>query len=286
MSTILVTGRNGFIANALVTALKKDHRIISVVRSRKAHIDYSGEDVIDKDLLSLGPADLKDRQIDLVIHAAAMIQGFPDIVEEENVQTSENVFSLAAELNVPVIFFSSANALFADRLGGYARSKKRGEVRLREIELRHLILRVPFVIGKDSPTVQAIRRFGVKSPFFPLFGPERGKTHVVALSSIVDFLLRRIAQKDFSGETVNLISRRLYIYPEIVENILGKRVAFVTFPYGVCIGACRLFEKLRLPFPVNSEQVQSFNIDKVIQGDTDGKTLYVDEDHAKLFHYA
>ena len=50
MSTILVTGRNGFIGQELTPVLRKEHRIISIVRQAKEHMDYSGEELIVNDI--------------------------------------------------------------------------------------------------------------------------------------------------------------------------------------------------------------------------------------------
>ena len=283
MGTILVTGRNGFIANELVQALKRDHKIISLVRSRKPHLDYSQEELIIADLLYLSAEQFKHYKIDLIIHAAAMIQGVPSMLEENNIQSSKNVFKIAEFYNIPVIFFSSINVLFVDYLGSYARSKKNCEEMLQRSKLKYLIIRVPFVLGKNSPTVKTIKDFYIKFSFFPLFGPQRGKTHLISISTVVDFIVDKIKQKNFSQEIVNLIGRQFYIYPEVIENVLKRKVRFVTMPYVISLKLCQLFEFLRLPFPIYSEQVKSLNLDKVIDGDFNGRAIFVDDDKKILF---
>lgn len=283
MSTILVTGRNGFIANAIVEAFKRDHKIISLVRSRKTHLNYDNEEIFIADLLSLPGEQLGAYGIDLIIHAAAMIQGHPDSIERENIRTAQNVFQIAERLGVPVIFLSSTNALFAEQLGGYARSKRTAEEMLKASRLKYLILRVPFVLDEDSSTVKTIKSFAAKYPILPLLGPQRGMTHVISLYTIIDFLKERIVRSAFAPESINLLSRQTYTYPQIIENILKRKVRFAVVPYRLSLAICQLMETLKLPFPVTSEQVKSFNMDKIITGDQQGRTIFIDEDLKALF---
>jgi len=278
MNTILVTGRNGFIANELVQVLKKNHKIISIIRSRKPHVDYSQEELVISDLQSLMLEQLRHVSIDVIIHAAAMINGVPKILERHNIETSKRIFDIARQLKAPVVFFSSTNAVFSEVLGAYARSKRACEEKLQNSGLKYLILRIPFVVGANAPTIKAIKNFYKKFSFLPLFGPQRGETHIVNIAAIINFVVEKIRQGHFAQETVNLIGRKAYIYPEIIEHVLNRKVLFFILPYSLSLKACQFFELLGLPFPISSEHVKSLNLDKILAGDREGKTIFVGDE--------
>ncbi|OGX38679.1 MAG: hypothetical protein A3D87_03345 [Omnitrophica WOR_2 bacterium RIFCSPHIGHO2_02_FULL_50_17] len=287
MSTVLVTGRNGFIGRELVRHLKKTHKVISVVRHRAKDLDYNNEELIQKDLRAVNLEDIKGRRIDIIAHLAAHIRGSSLGIEQNNIRSSENIFNIAESLNVPVLYVSSVNVLFENALGGYARSKKICEESLKKRRLHYLIIRVPLVIGGGSPSVRRIRTFYGRFSFFPLLGPQQGKVQPVAISSLVEILLSKLNSGDFRDETINVVGVKKYSYRAIIENLLREKrpVRFLKVPLPIALWLGRLGTVFKLSGCVSPEEIKSINMDKIIEkfDPLIGQTVFIENDEETLF---
>lgn len=282
MKTILVTGRNGFVARALVERLKDKYRVISLVRKLKDNIDYSNEEVVVIDNRMVQDTDVKKYNIELIIHLAASIRGRRKELLENNIQASKAIFKIAESLNIPVIYLSSTNVLFSDCLGAYAFSKKECEKLLVESKLNYLILRAPLIIGKDSPSIKTVRGFYQKFMFFPLFGAGGGKVQPIHISSIIDKILDKVGEGINSRQVLNLVGNHIYSYRDIITHLLGqnKKTHFIKIPFLLSKFVIGIFEKANIPFFVSSEELKSINMDKIVKNDIpDNNIEYVNNDN-------
>ena len=65
----------------------------------------------------------------------------------------------------------------------------------------------------------------------------------------------------------------------------NAQVRFVKIPFGLALNASRLLEKLHLPTPVSSEEIQSVNLDKAIDAGFEyGEVLKLDNAAEILFN--
>jgi len=239
MNNILLTGRNGFIGQELVARLKGKYEIVSVIRNIKEGIDYQGEQLILSDLCKIKIEDVEKYPVDLIVHLAAQVRGKSKSIADNNIQSSRNLFHIAQELRVPVLFLSSANIFFTEELGGYARSKKICEDLLCKIKQNYLIVRIPLVLGEKSLLTRTVRKFYEGFSFFPLFGPQEGRTQPVPASTLVEFLLSRIEKKEYSNEILTVVGKQAYTYKEIIKNVINpdQPVRFIKFPYMLSLSA-------------------------------------------------
>lgn len=285
MSTILVTGRNGFIGQELTPVLKKEHRIISIVRQAKEHMDYSGEELIVNDIRNVGTEDVRRHHIHVIVHLAAKIRGKTKAIEENNITSSKAIFNIAESLKIPVVFLSSTNVLFQDVLGRYTRSKRICEDLLKRLSVNYLIIRVPLVIGENSLSMQSIRKFYEKFRFFPLFGRQEGKVQPIHVSSFNKVLLAKINEATFLNETLTIVGKEVYTYHEIIEKVINPKncIHFLKIPFLLSILATRFFEMINIPFFVSSEEIKSVNMNKDLEPDGHNNIYFVDNDKKILF---
>jgi len=285
MSSVLVTGRNGFVGQELTRRLKETHKVVSIIRRKQDGVDYQGEEVILRDLKEIKAEDIRKFQIDLIIHLAAQLRGRKQDIEENNIRGAQRLFELAETLKVPVIFLSSTNVLFADALGSYARSKRSGEEYLKKKTIPYLILRVPLVIGRNSNSMRVIRSFYQKFAFFPLFGRQDGKIQPIAVASLVDVLLSKINSTISGQTTLNIVGWQSYTYRQIIEQIIDgkKKISFLTIPFHLSLWGTRLFEFLRLPLFISSEEIISVNMHKNVEPTRHGPTIFLDNQSELLF---
>ena len=283
MKTVLLTGRNGFIGSRLAAELKERHRVVSVIRHKKADIDYSGEEIIFSSVSGLNAEEITAQAVDLVVHLAAMVRGEAGSIEQNNIESSRHLFQMCESLKVPVLFLSSANAIYFNQLGSYAYSKKVCEDILRTSRLSFLIVRVPWVIGPKSPLVLSAQRFYRRLGFFPLLGPSLGQIQPVPIASFVQTICDMINSAQFPGSTVHIIGKTTYQYREILEKVLdSSKTRFLLMPYKFSLGLAVLFEKIRVPFFVSSEEIKSVNMDKRVD-ETYGDRVILENNEELLF---
>ena len=285
MATILVTGRNGFVGQELTRRLKGTHKVVAIIRQMRPGIDYGGEELIICDLKKVKAEDIKKHRVDLIVHLAAQIRGRARDIERNNIQSAGALFDAAGRLKTPVILLSSTNALYESALGSYARSKRIAENFLKVKNIPYLILRVPLVIGRNSFSMRAIRSFYRKFAFFPLFGRQEGKIQPIAVASLVDVLLSKINSTISGRETLNVVGWQSYTYRQIIEKIIGgkKKALFLTIPFQLSLMVARLFEYLRLPFFISSEEIISVNMDQNVEPNRHGPTIFFDNSQEILF---
>lgn len=285
ISAILVTGRNGFIGQELVKILKKEHKIVSIIRQAKENIDYTGEELIVSDIQKVKTEDIEKFQVNLILHLAAKIRGKARAIKKNNIRSSKNIFHIAKSLKIPVVFLSSTNVLFQNMLGSYAHSKKICEELLIETNLDYLIVRVPLVIGKNSSSMQSIKNFYEKYSFFPLFGRSDGKVQPVHISSLNKILLSKINEGTFSNEILNVVGKETYTYRQIIEKVINSknRVHFLNVPFSLSLLVARFIEKINAPFFVSSEEIISVNMDKNITYAEHSQILFLDNNNELLF---
>ncbi|MDD5109284.1 MAG: NAD(P)-dependent oxidoreductase [Candidatus Omnitrophica bacterium] len=284
MKTILITGRNGFIGQALVEELKKTEKVVSLIRRKKEGIDYSNEELIFADLARLEDIDIKKYNITLIVHLAAVIRGNPDSLLENNVKSAEFIFKIAQNLNIPVVYLSTTNVFFCNYLGAYAISKKMGEEELKKKGISYLILRVPLVISKDSPYILAAKGFYKKFNFIPLFGQQKGALQPIHVSSLVNKILILVEKGIPAKESINIVGTRIYTYRKLLEGFLNINGAkFITAPFLLLKLITSFFEKVGIRFFITQEELISINMDKIIRSDFPDTTEFVPNEEQILF---
>lgn len=112
---IFVTGASGFVGGAIVSALRKSHKIVAMSRSEKsdAAIKKLGAKPVRSELGNVDSSLLK--KMDVVIHAAAFVEqwGTREQFWETNVTATQQLLAAAREAGVKrFIFISTEASLF------------------------------------------------------------------------------------------------------------------------------------------------------------------------------
>ena len=287
MKTILLTGRNGFVGQELAPLLKKNYKIISVIRDPRDHIDYSSEKILLKDCRRLELTDAKKHGIDLIIHLSAQVRGLTREKFNNNIESTKRISYISASLDIPVIFLSTTNVFFTESLGHYAKSKKICEEIIKSVNQKHLIIRVPLVIGRNSSSLKTVKDFYQKYSFFPLMGKQEGRTQPIPVPALTDCILNSLEDSRYDGREINLIGKQCYNYRNIVERTIGsaKGVKFVIVPFMIIYPFVKIFEIANIHFPLSCEEIKSVNTDKVLDGNKIPNTIVVMNDEHTLFSY-
>lgn len=147
---ILVTGSAGMIGGYVVKGLiEKGHTVIGVDRIAKDSLQGLTQVILDLSSKEAIMQLFDDKQIDRVIHLAALAhtKGVKDTSWEAfkkiNVDCAENLFEACAKYNVPVLFISTVDAIGMVKglitpdtelnpISNYGKSKALAESRLKE----------------------------------------------------------------------------------------------------------------------------------------------------------
>lgn len=180
--TILVTGSSGMIGSYLVDdLLKKGYSVIGIDRRNKGftHNQFRFYSIDLGDLASLQSL-LHKYKVDRIIHLAALAHrgGESDLSFARylhiNVECAENVFKVAEEVNVPVLFISTVDVLGfvkglitpntkPNPISNYGKSKAMAEESVKRICSHFDIYRFSPVYTKDvKRDIQ--KRYYLKEP--------------------------------------------------------------------------------------------------------------------------
>lgn len=154
---ILVTGHKGMLGSELVAFAKsKGHEVVG--------LDLPEHDITRREETL---AFVRTQKPDIVLHAASMTAVDRCETEAEmaylvNASGTQNVCLAAAELEVPLLYFSTdyifdgtKDGIYdewdaANPLSVYGKSKYAGEVFVREVSRRYFIVRISWLCGKNG----------------------------------------------------------------------------------------------------------------------------------------
>lgn len=151
---ILVTGGMGFIGNATINLLKKNHKVVS-------YDIQAGEDILDPNRLDVAFRELRP---EVVFHLAAQVlvlESFnsPSSYAVSNILGTVAVAEQCKKWGAKIIYASSGGAIYGSRKGlfdeeylpqpfsPYGISKYTGELFVKSIVQNHVILRYANVYG-------------------------------------------------------------------------------------------------------------------------------------------
>jgi len=174
MERIYIAGCGGMLGEAFQKVFGADHELkctdINVDESWLKYLDFRDFDAYRKDVLAFRP--------DYLFHLGAYTdleycELHPEDTYVTNTLSVENAAYIANELNIPLLYISTAGIFDGDKdvyddwdrpnpLGHYARSKYAGELFVKENVQRHLICRAGWMMGggprKDKKFIQKIMR--------------------------------------------------------------------------------------------------------------------------------
>jgi NADH dehydrogenase len=254
---IAITGATGFIGACLSEHFRRLGWEVRALVRRTAEYPWKVEGV--RPFLCDLPDALDESSLDgarVVVHCAYMTR-FTDIEEARRVNDlgTRRVLDRARKAGVHRFLFLSSQSAHEDAESYYGRSKLALE-KLLEPD-RDLIFRSGLVLGKSGSGLfhrmcDMIRR----SRVVPLFGGGRQPIqtiHVEDLCLAVEAALR----KELTG-LFTIAAPRALEMRELLREIavrLGRRPLLVPFPLGPTLLVLRALERMRIPFPVSSENL-------------------------------
>ena len=279
MSTILVTGANGFVGSHLVPALVDDgHHVLALVRD-----DDGGKDLLDRLTPAQRPAvEIRRGDVtepatlpaalagaDAVLHLAALPRDWDGgaSLRLVNTEGTRNVLGAAKEAGVRRFVHLGGLGLVDDPDLHFGSSKAKAMALVRESGLDWTILKPSLLFGPRDGFFNLLAGLVRMSPgIVPITGRGDARFQPLAIGDLARATVQVFSDAETIGHEYELGGPRVWTYREIVEEVLrgmGRRRLLVPMPVPLIRLVAGAAETVHLPFPVATDQLRQLRYDNV-----------------------
>lgn len=279
MSTILVTGASGFVGSHMVPALvDAGHRVLALVRdddgaalvmrrlapSQRGAVETRAGDVTKPETL---PAALAGA--DAVLHLVAVPRDWDGgaTLRLVNTEGTRNILRAATDAGVRRFVHLGALGVVDDPDLHYGSSKVKGMALVRESGLDWTILSPSLLFGPRDGFFNILGDLVRMSPgIVPITGKGDARFQPLAITDLARATVLTFGDQATVGREFLLGGPRYWTYREIVEEVLrgmGRKRALVPMPVALIRLVATVAEKIRLPFPVATDQLRQLKHDNI-----------------------
>ncbi len=279
MSTVLVTGANGFVGSHMVPALvDAGHRVLALVRdeegaaqvtrrlapAQRAAVETRTGDVTRPDTLpaALGGADA-------VLHLVAVPRDWDGgaTLRLVNTEGTRAVLGAASDAGVRRFVHLGALGVVDDPDLHYGSSKVKAMDLVRKSGLDWTILSPSLLFGPRDGFFNILADLVRMSPgIVPITGKGDARFQPLAIGDLAHAVVLTLGDDATVGREYQLGGPRYWTYREIVEEVLrgmGRKRALVPMPVALIRLVAGASEKVRLPFPVATDQLRQLKHDNI-----------------------
>ena len=279
MSTVLVTGANGFVGSHAIPALvDAGHRVLALVRDDQAAetvlrrlpeasrsaVEIRHGDVNRPDTLTPALAGA-----DAVLHLAAIARDWDGgaTLRLVNTEGTRNVVVAMNDAGVQRLVHVGALGVVDEPDLHYGSSKAKAMAIVRESGLRWTILSPSLLFGPRDGFFNILAGLVRMSPgVVPITGKGLARFQPLAIEDLARAAVIAFADDAYVGRELLLGGPRSWTYREIMEEVLrgmGRRRALVAMPVALIRLVAGAAEKVRFPFPVATDQLRQLRYDNV-----------------------
>jgi uncharacterized protein YbjT (DUF2867 family) len=279
MSTIVVTGANGFVGSHMIPALiGAGHRVIAVVRDddaaavvlrrlpvdARASVEVRHGDVTKADTL---PPTMSGA--DAVLHLAAIPRDWDGgaTLRLVNTEGTRNVLSAATGAGVRRFVHLGALGVKDEPDLHYGSSKVKAMDLVRESGLDWTILSPSLLFGPRDGFFNILADLVRMSPgIVPITGNGAARFQPLAITDLGKVAAQVMGDEGMVGRELLLGGPRYWTYREIMQEVLrgmGKRRTLVPMPVALIRLVAASAEMVRIPFPVATDQLRQLKYDNI-----------------------
>lgn len=216
----LVTGASGFIGGHLVnTLVKEGHKVKVLVRSTSSYNPQNAE-IIKGDLSNLEALNQATKDIDIVIHSAALV----DSIDKENflktnVEGTRNIVNASIKNKIKKFIYISTCDVMFDPQGLYGGTKLQGEKIVENSGLTYISLRPNTVYGNGGDRgVSKLKDLVKKSFFVPLIGDGNYLLQPIYIQDLCKCILE-VSKNGIKNDVFELGGPTTISYKDLVKLI-------------------------------------------------------------------
>jgi uncharacterized protein YbjT (DUF2867 family) len=246
---IIITGANGAVGTALIRHLSAGAplgatRLRALVRSsaRARSLGALGAEVLVVDYRQ--PETLRHAVADaeVAVHlAGALLPRGGETLRQANVEVTRAVVDAAASAGVKTCVYLSFPGADPVSKNQYLASKGMAEALIQQAGFAGAILRLPIILGPESPAVVQLRRMA-RMPLLPLVDGGAVRLQPIAEADVLAAIVWAIAVAPRPLRVLNLVGPETLTYAELLRSVgdrLGSRPRVLPIPKAVAwLSAC------------------------------------------------
>ena len=221
ISTITITGANGFVAKNLRNFLSKNHiKVIAI--ARKTFQKHHTETVVySKTLLEKGLQN-KLRNCDALVHLIGIGKQSSKYNFEDNVDLTKNMIKTCKKSGIKKIIYISGLGVTKNSRSDYFISKYKAEQEIINSGLDYTIFRPSYIIGKKDYLSKFILK-QIKKGIVII--PGSGKYHLqpIFVEDVAKIILESIYEKKFSNKILDLVGPEIIKFEDFVRYFVKNK---------------------------------------------------------------
>ena len=221
ISTITITGANGFVAKNLRNFLSKNHiKVIAI--ARKTFQKHHTETVVySKTLLEKGLQN-KLRNCDALVHLIGIGKQSSKYNFEDNVDLTKNMIKTCKKSGIKKIVYISGLGVTKNSRSDYFISKYKAEQEIINSGLDYTIFRPSYIIGKKDYLSKFILK-QIKKGIVII--PGSGKYHLqpIFVEDVAKIILESIYEKKFSNKILDLVGPEIIKFEDFVKYFVKNK---------------------------------------------------------------
>lgn len=255
---VLVTGATGFTGSYTVPLLINQGYDVSCFVRNSSDLGHLPS---NKFKLIYGDLDQKDtilealNQVDFLVNIASLGFGHASIVVDS-----------AVSAGIKRAVFFSTTSIFTTLNPESKSIRLEAEKLIKDSNLAYTIIRPTMIYGSSRDrNICKFISFINKSPIFPVFGKGNNKIQPVHVQDLANAVVEILGSENTIGKTYNISGGSVLTLNELIDGIAhfsGKSIIKMYVPSTPFVYLLSLLEKVSIPFPIKSEQIQRLNEDK------------------------
>ena len=221
ISTITITGANGFVAKNLRNFLSKNHiKVIAI--ARKTFQKHHTETVVySKTLLEKGLQN-KLRNCDALVHLIGIGKQSSKYNFEDNVDLTKNMIKTCKKSGIKKIVYMSGLGVTKNSRSDYFISKYKAEQEIINSGLDYTIFRPSYIVGKKDYLSKFILK-QIKKGIVII--PGSGKYHLqpIFVEDVAKIILESIYEKKFSNKILDLVGPEIIKFEDFVRYFVKNK---------------------------------------------------------------
>ena len=221
ISTITITGANGFVAKNLRNFLSKNHiKVIAI--ARKTFQKHHTETVVySKTLLEKGLQN-KLRNCDALVHLIGIGKQSSKYNFEDNVDLTKNMIKTCKKSGIKKIVYMSGLGVTKNSRSDYFISKYKAEQEIINSGLDYTIFRPSYIVGKKDYLSKFILK-QIKKGIVII--PGSGKYHLqpIFVEDVAKIILESISEKKFSNKILDLVGPEIIKFEDFVRYFVKNK---------------------------------------------------------------
>ena len=221
ISTITITGANGFVAKNLRNFLSKNHiKVIAI--ARKTFQKYHTETMVySKTLLEKGLQN-KLRNCDALVHLIGIGKQSSKYNFEDNVDLTKNMIKICKKSGIKKIVYMSGLGVTKNSRSDYFISKYKAEQEIINSGLDYTIFRPSYIVGKKDYLSKFILK-QIKKGIVII--PGSGKYHLqpIFVEDVAKIILESISEKKFSNKILDLVGPEIIKFEDFVKYFVKNK---------------------------------------------------------------